>query len=72
MAEPFWFSFPKGVQIPVHLCRISHSAYEMIQFAGISTFAKTPVNELFVKQQINQNVKEQLNVFKNNNLLTHQ
>jgi len=44
----------------------------MIQILGISTFAKTPIKELFTEQQINQNVKEQLNLFNNNDLLTHQ
>jgi hypothetical protein len=44
----------------------------MMQILGISAFSKTPVNELFSKKQINQNVKEQLNLFSNNQLLTHQ
>jgi hypothetical protein len=52
--------------------RSPYSVYEMMQILGISAFAKTPINELFVKQQINQNVKEQLNLFSNNELLTHQ
>jgi len=55
-----------------HLLRSKYSVYEMIQILGISVFAKTPINELFVKQQINQNVKEQLNLFSNNEILTHQ
>ena len=50
----------------------SFSIYEMMQILGISAFAKTPINELFAKQQINQNVKEQLNLFNFNQLLTHQ
>jgi len=49
-----------------------YSVYEMIQILGISTFAKMPINELFTEQQINQNVKEQLNLFSNNEILTHQ
>jgi hypothetical protein len=52
--------------------RSHYSVYEMMQILGISAFAKTPINELFAKQQINQNVKEQLNLFSNNDLLTHQ
>ncbi len=50
----------------------SFSIYEMMQILGISAFAKTPINELFAKQQINQNVKEQLNLFNFNQILTHQ
>lgn len=52
--------------------RSKYSVYEMMQIVAISAFDKTPINELFAKQQINQNVKEQLNLFSNNNLLTHQ
>jgi hypothetical protein len=44
----------------------------MIQILEISSFAKTPINELFAKQQINQNVKEQLNLFNYNQMFTHQ
>lgn len=50
----------------------SFSIYEMMQILGISAFAKTPINELFAKQQINQNVNEQLNLFNFNQILTHQ
>jgi hypothetical protein len=49
-----------------------YSVYEIIQILGISAFAKTPINELFTEQQINQNVKEQLNLFSNSEILTHQ
>jgi hypothetical protein len=35
---------------------------------GISTFAKIAVNELFTEDQIKQNIKEQLNLFDNNDL----
>jgi len=52
--------------------RSPYSVYELMQILGISAFDKTPINELFIKQQINQNVKEQLNLFNNNDLLTHQ
>lgn len=55
-----------------HQIRSSYSVYEMMQILGISTFSKTPINELFSTKQINQNVKEQLNLFSNNQLLTHQ
>lgn len=55
-----------------HQIRSPYSVYEMMQILGISIFAKTPINELFTEQQINQNVKEQLNLFSNNDLLTHQ
>jgi hypothetical protein len=55
-----------------HQIRSSYSVYEMMQILGISAFSKTPVNELFSKKQNNQNVKEQLNLFSNNQLLTHQ
>lgn len=49
-----------------------YTVYEMIQILGISAFAKTPINELFTEQQIIQNVKEQPNLFSNNEILTHQ
>lgn len=55
-----------------HQIQSSYSVYEMMQILGISTFSKTPINELFTEKQINQNVKEQLNLFSNNQLLTHQ
>lgn len=55
-----------------HQINSPYSVYEMIQILGISTFDKTPINELFTKSQINQNVKKQLNLFSNKDLLTHQ
>jgi len=55
-----------------HQLRSQYSVYEMMQILGISSFAKTSINELFAKQQINQNVKEQLNLFNYNEILTHQ
>ncbi len=55
-----------------HQIRSPYSVYEMMQILGISTFAKMPINELFTEQQINQNVKEQLNLFSDNELSTHQ
>ena len=55
-----------------HQIRSPYSVYEMMQILGISTFAKMPINELFTEQQINQNVKKQLNLFSDNELSTHQ
>jgi len=39
------------------------SIYEIMQILGISTFDKAPVRELLTEYQVNQNVKEQLNLF---------
>jgi hypothetical protein len=39
------------------------SIYEIMQILGISTFDKTPINELLTEKQIKQNVKEQRNLF---------
>jgi len=47
------------------------SIYEIMQILGISTFDKTPVRELLTECQVNQNVKEQLNLF-SEYFLTHQ
>ena len=43
--------------------RSHYSIHEMMQILGISALSKMPVNELFTQKQINQNVKEQLNLF---------
>jgi hypothetical protein len=51
--------------------RSPYTVYEMMQILGISTFAKMPINELLTKTQIKQNVKEQLNLFNFNEILTH-
>jgi len=51
--------------------RSPYSIYELMQILGISVFAKTPLNELLTKTQIKQNVKEQLNLFNFNEILTH-
>lgn len=51
-----------------HQIKSPHSVYEMTQILAISTFAKTPVNELLTESKINQNIKEQLNLFNNNKL----
>jgi hypothetical protein len=42
------------------------SIYEIMQILGISAFDKTPIKELLTEFQINQNVKEQLNLFSSN------
>ena len=39
------------------------SIYEIVQIIGISAFDKTPVKELLTEIQVNQNVKEQYNIF---------
>ncbi|OFY11573.1 MAG: hypothetical protein A2X05_02135 [Bacteroidetes bacterium GWE2_41_25] len=52
--------------------RSTLSIYEIVQILGISVFDKTTVKELLTELQINQNVKEQGNLFSINNLLTHQ
>lgn len=46
-----------------HQLRSPYSVYEMMQILGISSFSKMPINELFTKKQINQDFKEQLNLF---------
>jgi len=46
-----------------HQLRSSYSVYEMMQILGISAFAKMPINELFTNKQINQDFKEQPNLF---------
>jgi len=51
--------------------RSPYTVYEMMQILGILTFAKMPMNELLTKTQIKQNVKEQLNLFNFNEILTH-
>jgi IS4 transposase len=51
-----------------HRIRSQYSVYEMIQILGISTFSKTSVNELFIENKINQNIKDQLNLFNSNEL----
>lgn len=39
------------------------SIYEIMQILGISAFDKTPVKELLTELQVNQNVKEQYDLF---------
>jgi len=55
-----------------HILKSKLSVYEIMQILGISVFDKTPVKELLTELQINQNFKEQGNLFSINNLLTHQ
>lgn len=51
-----------------HQLRSEYSIYEMAQILGTSAFAKKPIDQLFTKKQINQNFKEQLNLFSDNDL----
>ena len=39
--------------------------YETMQILGISAFDKTPVKELLTEIQVNQNIKEQYDLFNN-------
>lgn len=39
------------------------SIYEIMQILGVSAFDKTPIKELLTEIQINQNVKEQYDLF---------
>lgn len=51
-----------------HQIQSPYSVYEMTQILGISTFSKTPVNELFTDELINKNIKEQFNLFNTSEL----
>lgn len=51
-----------------HQIKSPLSVYEITQVLGVSSFSKTPVNELLNKYKANQNIKEQLNLFSNNEL----
>jgi hypothetical protein len=46
-----------------HALKSTLSVYEIMQILGISVFDKTSVRELLTEFQINQNVKEQLDLF---------
>lgn len=46
-----------------HALKSELSIYEIMQIIGISVFDKTNIRELLTEFQINQNVKEQLNLF---------
>jgi hypothetical protein len=48
-----------------HSLKSTLSIYETMQILGISTFDKTSIRELLTDIQINQNGKEQLNLFGN-------
>jgi len=49
-----------------HSLKSDLSIYEIMQILGISVFDKTPIKELLTEYQINQDVKEQLNLFSEN------
>jgi hypothetical protein len=51
-----------------HTLKSVLSVYEIMQILGISVFDKTPVKELLTEIQINQDFKEQSNLFSFNNL----
>lgn len=51
-----------------HQIKSPLSVYEITQILGVSSFSKTPVNELLNEYKANQNIKEQLNLFSNNEL----
>ena len=51
-----------------HQLGSEYSIYEMTQILETSAFAKKPIDQLFTKKQINQNFKEQLNLFTDNDL----
>ncbi|MFI0431491.1 IS4 family transposase [Mariniflexile sp. HMF6888] len=46
-----------------HDLKSNLSIYEIMQILSISVFDKTPLQELLTEYQINQNVKEQINLF---------
>ena len=46
-----------------HTLKSELSIYEIMQILSISTFDKTPIRELLTEFQINQDVKEQLDLF---------
>jgi hypothetical protein len=48
-----------------HSLKCTLSIYEIMQILGISAFDKTSIRELLTHIQVNQNVKEQLNLFSN-------
>lgn len=49
-----------------HALKSDLSIYEIRQILSISAFDKTPIAELLTQTQVNQNIKEQLNLFSNN------
>ena len=46
-----------------HQLKSNLSVYEIMQILSISAFDKTPLKELLTDNQVNQNVKEQYNIF---------
>ncbi|HEY4784617.1 MAG TPA: transposase [Bacteroidales bacterium] len=48
-----------------HALKSNLSIYETMQVIGISAFDKTPVKELITELQVNQNFKEQYDLFNN-------
>jgi hypothetical protein len=46
-----------------HALKSQLSIYEIMQILGISAFDKTPIKELLTEFQVNQNIKEQLELF---------
>ena len=46
-----------------HTLKSKLSIYEIMQILGISAFDKTPIRELLTEYQVNQDVKEQLELF---------
>ncbi|KAA6326678.1 hypothetical protein EZS27_024243, partial [termite gut metagenome] len=46
-----------------HILKSNLSIHEIMQILGVSAFDKTPVKELLTEFQVNQNVKEQLDLF---------
>lgn len=51
-----------------HQMKSHLSVYEITQILGVSSFSKIPVNELLNEYKTNQKIKEQLNLFNNNEL----
>ncbi|MCY1719127.1 IS4 family transposase [Prolixibacteraceae bacterium Z1-6] len=49
-----------------HALKSDLPIYEIMQILSISAFDKTPLAELLTQTQVNQNIKEQLNLFSNN------
>jgi hypothetical protein len=56
-------SVSNSISLGVGTSKSDLSIYEIMQIPGISAFDKTHVKELLTEFQINQNVKEQRNLF---------
>jgi hypothetical protein len=48
-----------------HSLKSNLTIYETMQILGISAFGRTPVKELLTEIQVNQNFKEQYDLFNN-------